>query len=159
MNRIMRSFIVPGLIVAAALAVAATLIANPAQLESTAPETVLTTVRVREVAPESVRLSVHSDGTVAPRTESALVPEVSGRIVWISPALLPGGSFSEGEPLLRIDDRDYRTAVTRAQAQLASAKADREHADDEYRRQVDLDARKLTSRSGLDQTRRDLGRL
>ena len=45
---------------------------------------------------------------------SDLVPEVSGPITWISPALVSGGRFVDGEPLLRIDRRDYGTHTNRA---------------------------------------------
>ena len=34
------------------------------------------------------------------RTESSLVPEVPGRVIEISPSLVPGGFFEEGDVLL-----------------------------------------------------------
>ncbi|HVS16032.1 MAG TPA: efflux RND transporter periplasmic adaptor subunit [Thermoanaerobaculia bacterium] len=79
-------------------------------------------VRVHSVEPETLRLDVASQGTVAPRTQAALVAEVAGIVRSVSPRFEPGGFFSEGELLLAVDDRDYRLAVTGGEAQLAQAR-------------------------------------
>ena len=50
-------------------------------------------VRVIKIQPETVRLTVQAEGTVRPRTETEMVPEVSGRVVEISPSLAAGGFF------------------------------------------------------------------
>lgn len=70
---------------------------------------------------EPVRLHVRAQGTVEPRLETDLVVEVAGRIVWIAPVLEAGGSFELGEPLLRIDPRDFETALERARAGVERA--------------------------------------
>ncbi|HUF62327.1 MAG TPA: efflux RND transporter periplasmic adaptor subunit [Verrucomicrobiales bacterium] len=70
---------------------------------------------------EEVRLK--SRGTVRPRTESTLIPEVAGQILRISPALRSGGFFEKDDILLEIDARDYETALVVAQAELARAEA------------------------------------
>ena len=158
MNKTMRTLILPGLLITMALAIAAGLIANPARIESSSTEQAHTSVRVQNISETSLRLNVYSEGTVIPRNESDLVPEVAGRVTWVSPALLSGGSIVEGESLLRIDQRDYQTALVRARAQLERAQSDSEHAQTELQRQVDLDKRQLTSRSSLDQARRDANR-
>ena len=51
----------------------------------------------------------------------SLLPQVSGRIVYVNPNFIEGGFFEAGETLIRIDDADYLLAVTRAQAQVAQA--------------------------------------
>ncbi len=71
----------------------------------------------------SLNLIVSSQGTVRPRTETALVAEVSGKIVSVSPDFVAGGFFREGEVLLQIDPSDYRAGLKRAKAALASRKA------------------------------------
>jgi RND family efflux transporter MFP subunit len=90
-------------------------------------------VLVETVAAEqsSLNFTVHSQGPVAPRTETTLVAEVSGKIVSVSPNFIAGGFFREGEILLQIDPSDYETALLRAQAVLASRKA--QHADQKAR--------------------------
>ena len=68
------------------------LLATAPEVESVAPEKALPIVRTLDVRPGDVRMTVRSQGTVAPRTETALVPEVSGQVEWVSPALVSGGS-------------------------------------------------------------------
>jgi len=69
-----------------------------------------------EVGPTRVRIT--GEGTVSPLREIDLVPQVGGRVVYMSPAMVDGGMFSEGEVLLRIDPVDYQLAVKAAQARV-----------------------------------------
>ena len=78
-------------------------------------------IRVIEVYPESVQLSVKAHGTVVPRTESVLAPEISGRIIYVSPSLRSGGFFEEVERLLQLDSRDYELAAVQARSAVAQA--------------------------------------
>ena len=71
----------------------------------------------------SLNFTVNSQGTVRPRTETALVAEVSGKIVSVAPEFVAGGFFHQGEVLLQIDPSDYETGLKRAEAALASRKA------------------------------------
>ncbi|NLT69693.1 MAG: efflux RND transporter periplasmic adaptor subunit [Verrucomicrobiaceae bacterium] len=64
---------------------------------------------------------VQSQGTVQPRTQSSLLPEVSAKVVELSPSFRPGGFFDQGEVLLRLDPVDYETAIVIAKATLAQA--------------------------------------
>ncbi len=64
---------------------------------------------------------VHSQGTVQPRTRSTLLPEVSAKIIDVSPSFRPGGFFKSGEELLKLDPVDYETALVVAKATLAQA--------------------------------------
>jgi RND family efflux transporter MFP subunit len=61
-------------------------------------------------------------GTVVPAKRVALQPEVSGRIVAQSPQLMPGGLFRKGDVILRIDPRDYETAVKQQEAAVEQAR-------------------------------------
>ncbi len=79
-------------------------------------------VRVIPATPMALTLTVRAEGTVAPRTESQLVPEVSGRVVEVSSSLAAGGFFDVGDVLLRIEKREYELAVTRARAAIGQAK-------------------------------------
>ena len=135
---------------AVAAAITATLLLTRQQLDPTEPEPVAPAVRVMHVNPGSERMVVHSQGTVSPRTESDLVPEVSGNVVWISPNLVAGGYFEEGEPLLRIDDRDYRYALERARAAVDRAMAEDEFARFELERLREMEARRLISPSDVE---------
>jgi RND family efflux transporter MFP subunit len=61
---------------------------------------------------------ISSQGTVRPRTETALSAEISGTIVSISPKFVAGGVFAANEVLLRIDPSNYAVAVDQAEAVL-----------------------------------------
>ena len=84
----MRTIVIPLIIIVVFAFGAITLMATAPVLEPTAQKPVPITVRIQEVAPESVQLKVHSQGTVKPSTESQLIPEVSGRVTWMSPKLM-----------------------------------------------------------------------
>ena len=107
-------------------------------------------VRVIDVALEDVQLEVATQGTVAPRTESDLVPEVSGPVVWVSPSLVSGGFFDEGDPLLRIDPSDYEVALERARANVARARSEHGRAKKELERSRGLAERNFASDAQLD---------
>ena len=146
----MRKFLIPLLVIIASIFGAVTLLATSPQLEPSNVDPTATAVRVLEVNPQPIQLSVHSQGTVVPHTETQLIPEVSGRVIWISPALVNGGYFESGQPLLRLEDNDYRTSLTRARATLTRAEAEFEHARFEYQRLKSLEDRQLASRSQIE---------
>ena len=126
-------------------------------------------VRVAVVAPQSFQLSVVAHGNVAPRTESDLVAEVRGRIIWVSPALEVGRFFNEGDELLRLDGREHEIAMRRAGALVKLAESESRLAEAEVARRrllsrsgassaSDLDqfeSRALVASAGLDQARAD----
>lgn len=151
-----RIIVFPLLIVVLALLAAAGLLATSPQLEPEAPAPIAPTVRVMIAEPESVQLLVHSQGTVEPRTESELIPEVAGRVAWMSPALVSGGVFEAGEVLLRIEDEDYEAAVEQARASFAQAEAEAANARFEYQRRLSLQERNLVSQSDIEAADRRL---
>jgi RND family efflux transporter MFP subunit len=111
-------------------------------------------VRFVPVETRSVQLEIHTQGTVSPRTESELIPEVSGRVVWTSPALVSGGCLQEGEALLGIASEDYAASVRRARAALERARGEHEHATQNLRRRRDLAAREVVSSAAVDDAER-----
>lgn len=108
-------------VIAVAVAIAAALIAARPAVETRPPETVAPLVRTLAAEPRDVDIVVRSQGTVAPRTETVLVPEIAGRVVSVSPSLAPGGFFEKGDVLVRIDPRDYELAAVAAKSQVAQA--------------------------------------
>ncbi len=149
-----RKLIIPAAVVAISIFGAMTLLATSPKLTPTAPTPIATTVRVITADPHPVVLQVNSQGTVMPSTESDLIPEVSGKVSWISPALVAGGYFEQGDVLLRLEDKDYRANVERARAGVNRSKAEYEHARFEYQRLQSLEARQLVSRSQLENSLR-----
>jgi RND family efflux transporter MFP subunit len=67
---------------------------------------------------------VRLNGVVEARTTTNLVPQVSGRIVEVSPAFRPGSFVASGDTLFRIDPADYELAVERTFAEIEGARSD-----------------------------------
>lgn len=78
-------------------------------------------VEVLEVQTSSVRMNVTGYGTVEPRMDVQVVPQVSGRIVSCNPQFVAGGFFDANTPLVVIEKRDYSIALQAAEAAVAQA--------------------------------------
>lgn len=79
-------------------------------------------VEVQTVKSDSLTLTIDSYGTVKPRTQSHLFPQVSGEITAINANFREGGFFEQGEVLIELDDRDYQAEIDIANASLFNAK-------------------------------------
>tara|TARA_A100001037_G_scaffold228474_1_gene206538 strand:- start:209 stop:1369 length:1161 start_codon:yes stop_codon:yes gene_type:complete len=149
-----RKLFIPGLILLASIFGAGFLVATSPKLEPTSVGPIATTVRTLTAEPKAVRLEVQSQGSVVPNTETELIPEVSGRVVWMSPSLVKGGYFEKNELLLRIEENDYKSQLLKAKSALARAEAEFEHTKFEFQRIKSLETRKLASRSQMENTQR-----
>src|SRR5210317_1102644 len=121
----------PILVLTAGLAAAALIGTSERDITPEPHEPMATTVRVTRVQAAPEYLSIASQGTVQPRSQSELIPEVSGRVIWTADALVSGGAFRQGEALLRIDDSDYQTLLARGEASRKRSEAEHGHARDE----------------------------
>ena len=153
-----------------AVAIAWALVATRRVPEKIEPVVPTPLVRIATMQPETRRLTLVARGTVEPRTESDLVAEVRGRVLRVSPKLVVGGFFSEGDELLSLDDREHRIARDSAQATvlLRESEARLATADAERRRQLarrgvasaadleQFESRELVARAALDQARASL---
>lgn len=63
-------------------------------------------------------------GLVVAKRQVTLHPQVSGEIVQINPALVPGYTISVDETAIRLDDRDYHIALQRMASNVTKARAD-----------------------------------
>lgn len=149
-----RKVVLPLAVLGVSAVIAGVLLSTESPVASRPAERLLRTVRTVPIEPRAVVLDVRSQGTVAPHTESELIPQVSGPVVWTSPALVSGGYFEKGEPLLRIDRADYEAAATRARAQLARAEGEYEHAKRTLERQQNLAKTSVASDSELNDAQR-----
>ena len=94
--------------------------AQPTKAE--VPEAALA-VKTQILNRTEVTLSVDSQGTVRPRTRTTLISEVSGTVLEVSDQFIVGGTFKQGDILMRLDPVDYEVALQRAKAQLISRNA------------------------------------
>lgn len=67
-------------------------------------------------------LVVEVGGEVIPAEQIELLPQASGRVVWMNPDLVPGANLEKGETLLKIDRRDYEFAVAQRKADVETAR-------------------------------------
>jgi RND family efflux transporter MFP subunit len=148
--------ILPVLVLALAFLGALTLMATRETVTPKPPERRLPTMRVTVAKPQSVHLQVRSQGTVMPRTESQLIPEVSGPVIWTSPALVSGGYFDKGDSLVRIDPAQYETALERARANVGRTTGEFEYAEAELRRQEALADEQIVSANSFEEAQRSM---
>ena len=119
--RVLR-IILPLAVLAIAGLAAMTMIRNRPEVETQPLRIEPPGIRVHVVQLEDVTLSVTSQGTVRPRTETQLVPEISGRVTSIAPSFAEGGFFEAGDVLVTIDPFDYQQALISARSQLAQSR-------------------------------------
>lgn len=94
-------------------------------------------VQVQKIEPQDVRIPIYSQGTVKPATSSNLSAEVTGQIISTSPHFADGDFFQKGDVLLRINPSDYQLAITKAEAQVASARQQLARAEAEYKQKLE----------------------
>ena len=164
----------PALTIVLALVVAQMLIAGREELTPRSVETQAPLVEVLDVNLAPVAISVTSYGTVESPNRLILTSDVTGRVETVSPAFRTGHWVAAGEPLLSIDDSQYRLALQ--QAELAAADAELALAEElarlglkegsraaqkarqEHPRVVRAVAQSKAARAQLDKARQDLER-
>ncbi len=81
-------------------------------------------VRVIPVERSNCATIVNAMGPVVPAQQVTLHPQVSGQIIKVSEALIPGGIVQADDPLVMIDPRDYQIQVQQRQGDVARALKD-----------------------------------
>ncbi len=118
-------------IVGVGAAVFLILTASKPELKRSKPPAPKPLVRVMTVETGPREVIIRGEGTVRPLREIQLVPEVSGKIIYVSPSLVDGGEFKKGDVLLRIDPVDYQLAVTLAKARIKDSESKLRIAEEE----------------------------
>ncbi|MCP3139724.1 efflux RND transporter periplasmic adaptor subunit [Pyxidicoccus xibeiensis] len=78
-------------------------------------------VEVREPLPGEQQTELSAAGYVDSRRRSVIAPQVAGRLVDV--AVEEGEPVKEGQVIARLDDRDARVALARAEAEVRAAEA------------------------------------
>ena len=107
------------------------LTATKPKLERTQPPVLKPMVSVARIKTRPQVVIISGEGTVRPLREIQLVPQVNGKLVFVSRALVNGGEFQKGDVLLRIDPLDYQLAVTLAQARVKDSESKLKVAEEE----------------------------
>ncbi len=93
------------------------------QIKKQQPAVPAPIVRVQRIHTGPQTIHVSGEGTVNPVQEIDLVPQVGGKLIYVSPTLINGGTFKKGDTLIRIDPVDYELALTLAEAQVKDAES------------------------------------
>ena len=117
-----KQILVPIVILSVGLLASVVMIKSRKPAPKRPPENFAPLVRVITAEPRDTRLAVTTHGTVDPRTETAVVAEVAGQILFTAPTFAAGGFFDKGDVMLRIDPVDYELAVVGARSAVAQAK-------------------------------------
>lgn len=149
-----RKSLYTALVLIGGFSVAALISLDKEEITAAPYQKLVPTVRVIQVEPAPEYLIINSQGTIQPRNETDLILEVTGRVIWISPAMVNGGAFRKDDTLVRIDDADYLTLLQRSEAAKQRADVEFELSQSELERTISLHKRALASQQQLDKAQR-----
>ncbi|MCE2594076.1 efflux RND transporter periplasmic adaptor subunit [Motilimonas cestriensis] len=116
-------FILPVLVLLVAGYVAWYLATHRPQAQTRPPaKPPVVNVQVLPLVSQAYQVNINSFGTIQPRSQGALVSQVSGSITKVSPNFVVGGFFEQDEVLIEVDNRDYLAALQIAEAALIQAR-------------------------------------
>ncbi len=107
--------------------------------------------RVKTVTVVQQKLSpeIQVPGTVISKNDSRIASEITGRIVWVAEV---GAAVASGEVVARIEDTNFSTALTQAQATVRRLEADLLFREKDVLRIEELAATRNTPVSRLEQS-------
>ena len=109
------------LVVVIAVIIAALNIFKPKAKRGAPPPVVNITVDVSEIKPAPYQIEIESYGLIAPRIQTQLSSQVSGKIIFVADSVRSGGFFNKGDLLIEIEDVDYVASVQAAYANMVEA--------------------------------------
>ena len=111
-------------------------------------------VQAEKVERSDLTSVVTANGRIVPKTDVKISAYVPAKITKLP--VEEGDEVRKGQLLVQLDDTDYRAAVNRSRAELASAKASREQSQLTFDRQKELFEKKLSSEESYDMARTEL---
>lgn len=126
MKKVILRFLLPAGITAAGLAVAVVLVVAAPSAERSEPSPTVARVEVVEAQPIVAPALIDATGVVSAAREVPITPEVNGKVVALADELIPGGRFTQGQILARIDRRDYELAVDQERSRVRQAELELE---------------------------------
>ncbi|MDT8367951.1 MAG: efflux RND transporter periplasmic adaptor subunit [Longimicrobiales bacterium] len=143
----LRNFALSAGIVGGAVALATVAILLRPEPPRTEIPPVVPTVTTAPVQAWPGPLVVEGSGTVRPSAEIEVVPQVTGRVVEVSPDFVSGGRVRAGQLLVKIEAADYLNQVAQARAQVAQDEVALLEAEEESRIAAD-EFRRFQARNG-----------
>jgi RND family efflux transporter MFP subunit len=111
----------PVVILAFTLAVVYTVFSNPPKSKGKKSPPVTLEVEVQKLHREHFAIKLNSYGVVQAITQTKLLAQVSGKIIYLNANFQNGGYFKKGELLVEIEDIEYQAALKVAQSELFNA--------------------------------------
>jgi HlyD family secretion protein len=111
-------------------------------------------VQAEEVERSDLTSVVTANGRIVPKTDVKISAYVPAKITKLP--VEEGDVVKEGQLLVQLDDTEYRAAVNRSRAELASGKASMEQAQLAFNRQKELFEKKLSSEESYDMAKTEL---
>ncbi len=121
MNRF-KKYGIPVLILLMAVVLMRVMVKRKVEPEKTTIERVIPTVDYQVLTPNGTVLTVKGNATVEPFQIVNVVPEVKGKVTYISEKLNSGAIINKGETLLKIFDKDYRLNLQSVLSSYENAK-------------------------------------
>jgi len=114
------------IILAVSIVVAGVLIKSKSVAVSEEKEEEIPYVKTMMILPETVNVSISSQGIVQPESQLNLLSELNSRVEWLSPKMEAGSSFKQGDTLIVLDKRDYELELISAESEVLNAKVNLE---------------------------------
>ena len=111
-------------------------------------------VQAEKVERSDLTSVVTANGRIVPKTDVKISAYVPAKITKLP--VEEGNVVKKGQLLVQLDDTEYRAAVNRSKAELASARASMEQAQLVFNRQKELFGKKLSSEEQYDMARTEL---
>ncbi len=83
-------------------------------------------VKTTMLVPQTVNAQISSQGFIKPKSELNILSQLNTRVEWVSEKMEEGSSFSKGDTLIKLDERDYELALITAEANVLNAKVNLE---------------------------------
>lgn len=113
---------VPVLIILLAMGGVRAMVKRRVEPQKVALEKIVPTVSVMTLKKSKTPLSVNGTAIVEPFQMVSVVPEVKGKVTYVSEKLTSGAILKKGETIIKIDDKDYRLNLQSVQSSYESAK-------------------------------------
>lgn len=113
--------VLPACVLILGVAGAFVMVATAPKAAKRTPVVAAPVVAVKSYARQSWPVRLQVMGTVIAAREISLEPQVSGKILGVSEAFVPGGFFDKDEEVLRIDPTDYQLSLNEVEAEVTDA--------------------------------------
>lgn len=116
-------YVLPLIIVAAGIGIAVRMIKSKPAPKRTEPVDHGVLVELAQASTQARQVNLTAQGSVSAAERVVLQPQVAGSVTWVNEKLTTGGLVTKGEPLVRIDRRDYEIALDQRRATVSQARA------------------------------------